>query len=135
MHQRKDVSGSGALNIMLLPNVTRSIFDPNFDIDWLQKEVGWSWQFNPINMDFTRLHHYGALSFLLQYINDKSEYVKIFKFIQPMALGFIAFSAYRMSKMSINNTITRVILIIASFFYLSSFTTPFIFPAILLSGW
>jgi len=76
----------------------------------------------------------GALSFLLQYINDKSEYVKIFKFIQPMAIGFIAFSAYRMSKMSINNTITRVILIIASLFTYLLFNTPFIFPAIIAGG-
>ena len=51
-----------------------------------------------------------------------------------MAIGFIAFSAYRMSKMSINNTITRVILIIASLFTYLLFNTPFIFPAIIIAG-
>jgi chromate transporter len=31
----------------------------------------------------------GGLSFLLNYLDEKS-YVKVFKFIQPMAVGFIA---------------------------------------------
>lgn len=76
----------------------------------------------------------GGLSFLLQFINNKSGYVEIFKFIQPMAIGFIAFSAYRMSKISITNTITRVILVIAALLTFFLFNTPFIFPAIIIAG-
>src|SRR6266542_1244558 len=49
-----------------------------------------------------------ALSFLLDYLDNRA-YIGIFNFIQPIAVGFIAFSAYRMIKISINNSITRVI--------------------------
>src|SRR5205085_9018414 len=35
------------------------------------------------------------LSFLVLYIDTKQMSVDIFKFIQPMAVGFLAFAAYR----------------------------------------
>src|SRR3954471_13334239 len=40
----------------------------------------------------------GALSFLLEYVNDRQAVAGIFNFIQPMSVGFIAFAAFRMSK-------------------------------------
>ena len=54
-----------------------------------------------------------ALSFLLDYFDDRSIQTRIFQFIQPMAIGFIAYSAFKLFKVAINNTITRVILILA----------------------
>src|SRR6478735_9265769 len=36
----------------------------------------------------------GALSFLVEYIGDKQTVAGIFNFIQPMSVGFIAFSAF-----------------------------------------
>src|SRR6476661_939130 len=45
----------------------------------------------------------GLFSFLLGYISDKNAVAGLFNFIQPMSVGFIAFSAYRMSKIAIIN--------------------------------
>lgn len=76
----------------------------------------------------------GSLSFLLKYINDKEAVMNVFKFIQPMSIGFIAFSAYRMSKVAINNTITVVIMCMASIATLLLFKTPWVFPAIIIAA-
>ncbi|MFT3932265.1 MAG: chromate efflux transporter [Chitinophagaceae bacterium] len=74
----------------------------------------------------------GGLSFLLEYINQKTLKTDIFKFIAPMAVGFLAFAAFHAFKISVNNPITRGIVAvtaIASFFL---FKAPFIFPLLIL---
>jgi chromate transporter len=76
----------------------------------------------------------GSLSFLLDYFLDRSINTQVFKFIQPMAIGFIAFSAYRLFKVAINNTITRVILVIAAFTTFFLFKTPWVFPALIVAA-
>lgn len=76
----------------------------------------------------------GGLSFLLKYLDSRFINTDLFKFIQPMAVGFIAFSAFRMSKISINNTITRVIMVAAAIATFLLFNTPFIFPIIIVIG-
>ena len=73
----------------------------------------------------------GGLSFLLNYLDERS-YINVFKFIQPMAVGFIAFSAYRMIKVSIVNTITRVIMVVAAVATFLLFKTPWIFPVLII---
>lgn len=74
----------------------------------------------------------GALSFLLDYFDDKSIDTKIFQFIQPMAIGFIAFSAFRLFKIAITNTITRIILVVAALATFFAFKTPWIFPIVMI---
>ncbi|WP_225975327.1 chromate efflux transporter [Panacibacter ginsenosidivorans] len=76
----------------------------------------------------------GGLSFLLEYLDKRYMSTELFKFIQPMAVGFIAFSAFRMSKISINNTITRIIMVVAAISTFLLFNTPFIFPIIIVLG-
>ena len=76
----------------------------------------------------------GGLSFLLEYIDKNSEYIQIFKFIQPTAVGFIAFSAYRMFKVSINNPITRIIMVFASIATFLFFKTPWVFPCVIIAA-
>ncbi len=74
----------------------------------------------------------GSLSFLLDYFADKAISTKIFHFVQPMAIGFIAFSTSRIFKIAITNTITYTILFftaILTFFY---FKTPWIFPVLIV---
>ncbi|HMP91631.1 MAG TPA: chromate transporter, partial [Phnomibacter sp.] len=51
----------------------------------------------------------GALSFLLHFMDRKALQGDIFKFILPMAVGFLAFAAYRMGRISLRNSITVVI--------------------------
>ncbi|MFT4154154.1 chromate efflux transporter [Parafilimonas sp.] len=76
----------------------------------------------------------GALSFLVEYIGDKERVAGIFKFIQPMSVGFIAYSAYKMAKVAVNNTITIVIAIVASAISFFLFKTPWSFPALIVAG-
>src|ERR1700759_2840525 len=45
-----------------------------------------------------------GLSFLLDYFHDQAINITAFKYIQPMAVGFVAFSCYKISLFSITNT-------------------------------
>lgn len=74
----------------------------------------------------------GALSFLLHYFNETAVNTTVFHFVQPMAIGFIAFSAFRLYKVAIHNTITRVILVIAAIATFLVFKTPWIFPILMI---
>ncbi len=76
----------------------------------------------------------GSFSFLIKYVNDKAALVSAFRFIQPMAVGFIAFAAYRMSKFAIHNKITTIIMIVAAIITLPLFNTPWIFPGIIIAA-
>ena len=77
----------------------------------------------------------GALSFLMHYLQNKSLPLHIFQFVQPMAVGFIMYSAWRLLGISIKNTITKAILVVVSIATFFLFKTPWIFPAaIILAG-
>ncbi len=76
----------------------------------------------------------GGLSFLLTYINDRQAVAGIFNFIQPMSVGFIAFSAFRMSKIAITNTITVIIMLLAAVLSFFLFKTPWAFPSIIIAA-
>src|SRR5829696_8433578 len=56
----------------------------------------------------------GALSFLLGYIDQRQLGTDIFKFIPPMAAGFLAYAAVAAFPLAIKNTITWVIMIIGT---------------------
>lgn len=74
----------------------------------------------------------GALSFLVDYIADKQSFIQIFRFVQPMSVGFLAFSAYRLGKTAINNTITTVIAVVSAILTFTLFKTAWVFPCIIL---
>ena len=76
----------------------------------------------------------GSLSFLLDYFADKSISTKVFQFVQSMAIGFIAYSAFKLFKVAIRNTITIVILILAAACTFFLFNTPWIFPALMVAA-
>ncbi|MDB5210373.1 MAG: chromate transporter, chromate ion transporter family, partial [Sediminibacterium sp.] len=48
----------------------------------------------------------GGISFLLDYMEDMGVTVGVFKFVRPMAIGFIAYSTFRMFGIAIYNPIT-----------------------------
>src|SRR5687768_5814024 len=48
----------------------------------------------------------GAFSFLLHYIDKRALHVDIFKFIPPMAVGFLVYATVIAFNISIKNTIT-----------------------------
>ena len=53
----------------------------------------------------------GSLSFLVGSFEKGNPGANAFKFIQPMAIGFLAYAAFKAFKISVNNTITLLILL------------------------
>jgi chromate transporter len=76
----------------------------------------------------------GAFSFLLEYIDQKSLHTDIFKFIPSLAVGFLGYASVATFKISINNTITWVIMIICAIATYLFFKTPWIFPVLIVVG-
>jgi chromate transporter len=58
----------------------------------------------------------------------------LFRFIGPMTIGFLAFAAQHSFKVSIYNTITRVILVASTIATFLLFKMPWIFPVLLVLG-
>jgi len=75
-----------------------------------------------------------AFSFLLDYFHDRAINITAFKYVQPMAVGFIAFSCYRISRFSITNTITRIIMVAAAIATFVLFRSPWIFPGVIVAA-
>lgn len=77
----------------------------------------------------------GAFSFLLHHIDQQSLHTNIFKFIPPMAVGFLAYASVMAFRISIRNTITWGIMLVGTASTYFFFRTPWIFPLlIVLSG-
>ena len=74
------------------------------------------------------------LSFIIQYIDTRQMSLNLFRFIQPMAVGFLAFAAYRMYKHSIINFITYIIMFVAMIVTYLLFKTPWVFPILIIAG-
>jgi len=74
----------------------------------------------------------GSLSFLVDYFKDRNLPLYIFRFVQPMAIGFIMYSALKLFNISIKNTITQIVLLIAALATFLLFKTPWIFPAVIV---
>jgi chromate transporter len=75
-----------------------------------------------------------ALSFLLHYIDKKALATDIFKFIPPMAAGFLVYAAVAAFPHAIRNTITWIIMIIGTIATYFLFKQPWIFPVLIVAG-
>jgi chromate transporter len=76
----------------------------------------------------------GALSFLLHYIDKTALKGDMFKFIAPMAAGFLLYACFTAFPLAIKNTITWVIMIISATVTYCFFKQPAIFPALIVLG-
>jgi len=76
----------------------------------------------------------GGLSFFVHYLDKKTLHTDIFKFLQPMAVGFLIYATWHSYKTSINSSITRVIMLIAAIAVYFFIKTPWVFPIILVIG-
>ena len=74
----------------------------------------------------------GGLSFLLEYINRKTLRTDIFKFIAPMAVGFLAFAAWFAVKMAVRNTVTIIITLVTALLCFIFFKSSGVFPLLIL---
>ncbi len=76
----------------------------------------------------------GSFSFMLHYIDTKALHVDIFKFIPPVAAGFLVYASIVAFKISVNNKITWFIMIIGSIATYAFFKQPWIFPILIVLG-
>jgi chromate transporter len=76
----------------------------------------------------------GAFSFLLTAFPNKNLTTGLFKFIQPMAIGFLAFAAVRAFGISVNNFITQIIMLLAMIITFFLFKTAWVFPILIIAG-
>ncbi|MEO7306240.1 MAG: chromate efflux transporter [Ferruginibacter sp.] len=76
----------------------------------------------------------GALSFIVSDTENNAVKTSVFQFIQPMAIGFLGYAAFKAYQMSIKNTITQIIMLVAIFATFLLFKTPWIIPALIICG-
>ena len=77
----------------------------------------------------------GAFSFLLHHVDQASLHTNIFKFIPPLAVGFLVYASVMAFSVSVRNTITWIIMLLCVAGTLACFNFPWIFPVlIVLSG-
>ena len=76
----------------------------------------------------------GALSFLLTMFPNHNFTAGLFRYIQPMAIGFLIFAAVRAFGISVNNIITLVVMLSALVITFIFFRTPWIFPILIICG-
>ncbi|MBL7722975.1 MAG: chromate transporter [Chitinophagaceae bacterium] len=76
----------------------------------------------------------GAFSFLLQYIDKRELGTDIFKFIPPMAAGFLGYAVIHIFPHAIKNTITWVIMLcsVAATYFL--FGRTWVIPVLIIIG-
>ena len=76
----------------------------------------------------------GSLSFLLHYIDKRALSFDIFKFIPPMAVGFLVYATYMAYNISVKNTVTWILIITCSIATYVFFKQPLIFPLLIVLG-
>lgn len=76
----------------------------------------------------------GAFSFLLTVYPSKNLTTGLFRFLEPMAIGFLIYASVRAFKVSVTNFITQVIMLISMMVTFFLFKTPWIFPLLILTG-
>jgi len=76
----------------------------------------------------------GAFSFLLHYFDKRALHNDIFKFIPPMAAGFLLYATVQSFNTSIKNTVTWIIMLIGAVATFLLFKQPWIFPLLIVLG-
>lgn len=76
----------------------------------------------------------GSLSFLIEYIERNRINTDIFKFIQPMAVGFLAFASFRAFTLVVRNRMARYIMVCSMVVTYYFFRSPWIFPIVIILG-
>ena len=76
----------------------------------------------------------GGLSFVVADIDNNNINDELFHYIQPMAIGFLAYAAFKAYQISIKNTITQIIMLVALLGTYFLFKTPWIIPVLIVCG-
>ena len=76
----------------------------------------------------------GGLSFVVADIGSNNIKPTLFQFIQPMAIGFLAYAAFKAYQISIKNTITQIIMFVSLLGTYFLFKTPWVIPVLIICG-
>lgn len=76
----------------------------------------------------------GILSFVLRYIDNRQLGTDIFKFLPPMAAGFLAYAAVAAFPLAIKNTITWIIMIAGTLITYFLFGQPWVIPTLIITA-
>lgn len=76
----------------------------------------------------------GGLSFLVTKIGAANLTGSYFQFIQPMAIGFLAYAGIKAFKIAVNNPITQIIMLLSMAVTYLLFRTPWVFPLLIICG-
>jgi len=76
----------------------------------------------------------GGFSFLLPYLDQEKIGRELFRFIPPMAAGFLGFAILRIFPLAIKNTITWVIMGVSLVVTALLFGRPWLIPVLLIAG-
>jgi len=76
----------------------------------------------------------GGLSFWVRGIGADNLTSSVFQFIQPMAIGFLAYAGIKAFRISIYNPITQIIMLVTMTVTFLLFKTPWIFPLLIFLG-
>jgi chromate transporter len=74
----------------------------------------------------------GALSFLVHYFDKKALHSDIFKFVAPMAAGFLVYACITAFPHGVRNTITWIIMLVSTVITYFFFRLPVIFPVLII---
>lgn len=75
----------------------------------------------------------GGLSFLIQYLDTREIQTNVFKFVQPMAVGFLSYAAYKAMRLSVKHPATVIIMLVA-FACTYFIRSPWLFPVLIITG-
>ncbi len=75
----------------------------------------------------------GALSFLISYFGANELHTNLFRYVQPMGVGFILYAAYISMRISVKHVATYS-LMFASLLITIFFRSPWIFPILIILG-
>jgi chromate transporter len=76
----------------------------------------------------------GGLSFMIGYFEKNGISPAFFRYIQPMAVGFLAFAAFRAFTLVVRNRLSRAIMAGSMLVTYFLFRTPWIFPIVIILG-
>ena len=74
-----------------------------------------------------------ALSFIVNYVDTRSIDTNLFKFIQPMAVGFLFYASYKAMRIAVNHTATYTIMAV-SLLTTILIRSPWVFPVLIILG-
>ncbi|MEP7259471.1 MAG: chromate transporter, partial [Flavitalea sp.] len=75
-----------------------------------------------------------AFSFLIVYTENRTLTGSLFKFVQPMAVGFLVYASAKTFGTAVTNPITRIIFVVSAVATYLLFKSPWIFPLLILFG-